>query len=115
VKVKPLLTASYLAIVMFGGAAAAVAATSYEGSDYSYDEYHLTSGSDMVTCDRESDGRHVYAEYQIGTGERSSVTDGNGANNSCALRGRYASGIIEHRTCEAIDFYPDACGSRVYP
>lgn len=93
---------------------AAVAATSTQGSDYSQDWHELSWGDFIKTCDMEADSRHVYAEYQIGTGEWSSVTDGNGANNSCSQRGPY-SRILQHRTCEAIDFLPDACGNYVYP
>ena len=62
----------------------------------------------------ESDSRHVYAEYQLRTGEWSSVTDGNGANNSCNQRGPY-TGFTQHRTCEAIDFWADDCGNYVFP
>jgi hypothetical protein len=92
----------------------ALAVNSYEGSDYSFDSGPIGTNIVMYTCDMESDSRHVYAEYQIASGEWSEVVDGNGANNSCGTRGYYA-GIEQHRTCEAIDFWPDACGSYVYP
>ncbi|XVV08311.1 hypothetical protein ACQP2X_26055 [Actinoplanes sp. CA-131856] len=61
----------------------------------------------------ESDSRHVYAEFEISSGELTSVTDGDGANNGCASRGNYQE-IYVHRTCEAVDFYPDLCGTWVY-
>ncbi|WBB82099.1 hypothetical protein O7606_12445 [Micromonospora sp. WMMD882] len=112
---KKLLAIAYAGALAVGAPAAAFAATSYEGSDYSFDRYELSNGYFMETCDRESDSRHVYADYQIGSGEWTTVTDGNGANNSCASRGPYGSEIVQHRTCEAVDFYPDVCGSYVYP
>ncbi|XVV08310.1 hypothetical protein ACQP2X_26050 [Actinoplanes sp. CA-131856] len=102
----------YAAAIVLGAPVSALAATSTQGSNYSYDSGDVSYT--MNTCDRESDSRHVYAEYQIGTGEWSSVTDGNGANNSCASRGTYPD-ILQHRTCEAIDFAPDSCGNYVYP
>jgi len=113
-KIPTLVGAMFVAGSMFALPATAIAATSWEGSDYSYDSASPTGSKTMYTCDMESDSRHVYAEYQLRSGEWSSVTDGNGANNGCASRGPY-SGIVQHRTCEAIDFYPDACGSYVYP
>ena len=109
---KALVTAYALAVATLP--TAAFGAVSTQGSDYSEDYYELFLGHSMRTCDMESDSRHVYAEYQIGTGEWSSVTDGNGANNSGNTRGPY-SDIIQHRTCEAIDFWPDDCGNYVYP
>ena len=112
-KVKKALVIAYAAALV-ALPAAAFAAVSTEGSDYSEDYRPLFSDRYIKTCDMESDSRHVYAEYQITTGEWSEVTDGNGANNSCAERGPYA-GITQHRTCEAIDFWPDACGSFVFP
>lgn len=92
--------------------ALALATTSWHGSDYSFNS-GLLGSQKMTACDMESDSRHVYAEFQLSSGEISSVTDGNGANNSCASRSPYQE-IWVHRTCEAVDFYPDLCGSWEY-
>lgn len=102
----------YAVAIIVGTPTAGIAVRSTQGDDYSYDDGDF--GITMFTCDRESDSRHVYSDYQLGTGEWSSVTDGNGANNSCGSRGTYPE-IVQHRTCEAIDFSPDACGSYVFP
>jgi hypothetical protein len=113
-KARRMLLAAYMIGAVLTAPAVAIGATSYEGSDYSRD-YIFAGWYYMDTCDMESDSRHVYAEYQIDSGEWSEVTDGNGANNGCASRGPYSPRIKQHRTCEAIDFWPDACGSYVFP
>lgn len=88
---------------------AASALTSYNGSDYSYDEENR---SRITTCDRESDNTKVKAEFQTTAGWSSNVQDTDGNNGNCASRGSVGS-VYKHKTCEFRSGWPDACGSWV--
>lgn len=88
-------------------ATGALAVTSYNGSDYSYDYNNRTY---MATCDRESDRTRVRGEWYTDTGSRGKVEDVDGSNGNCATA-RVNGSAARHRTCEYRDAWPDACGN----
>lgn len=106
---------------MVGGAAAAAfvvvpglagAAKSYQGDDYSYD---FNSYHQIASCDMESDNHGVHSDAKLSNGQtigRASV-DSDGANNGSCGSSANLGIIIQHRTCEEINFWPDNCGSWV--
>jgi hypothetical protein len=71
----------------------------------------------VSACDREADGRDVYAQYQVtGSGTTQTVFDSNGANNACESTGDYGDyRIYRHRIVESIPVVPDNYGPYVYP
>lgn len=98
---------TYVVAVVGGAAGTAGAVTSYQGSDYSYDTY-----TSMVTCDEESDGRSVHADYYTFNAHGYKVIDSNGAHNSCGTQSNV--NIRRHRTCENAPLTPDPCSGWVY-
>jgi hypothetical protein len=105
-----------LKIALGGYAAAAVfvipgvadATKSTQGDDYSADR---AGQRDMYTCDREADTNKVHADARLVNGQNKQVTDGDGANDTCALSPYWPSRIRQHRTCEEQRAWPDICGN----
>lgn len=98
------------AFVVLPGVAGAV--KSYQGDDYSYD---FNNYRQMASCDGESDGHDVHSDAKLANGTtvtRASV-DTDGPGNSCGTSIYLPSDIVQHRTCEDIDFWPDKCGNWV--
>lgn len=102
---------------VLGGSAVAIAATTsawagtaYQGSDYSY----VDNGNRNATiCDREADARTAYVSGTSIAGNGFRVNDQDGSSGSCWYV-TIDSGVRNHVTCEDINNYPDACGSRSY-
>jgi hypothetical protein len=101
------------AAVFAGSAASAAAVTSYQGDDYAYD---YSAARYIAACDREADGNEVKGVYDFNNsgGSNGSVLDSDGSNGNCASRNTGGT-IYRHRTCEAINFWPDNCGNWVAP
>jgi hypothetical protein len=90
--------------------ATAAASTEYQGSDYSYT---IGSNSRAFVCDRESDGRTAYVKGETGNGTNYRFNDLDGSFNSCwGHRDPQSSKIQWHQTCEDINNWPDACGTK---
>lgn len=53
----------------------------------------------------------MHGDYKRSGGGQGQVTDTDGANGRCAYSVWYTSPIVEHRTCEEVDFWPDMCGN----
>jgi hypothetical protein len=99
-----------LSIVIFvGSSATASAVVSWQGDDYSYD---YNSRVYLKTCDMESDGNEVKGVYDSNnSGDPSGyVLDSDGNNGVCGSKNTGII-IVRHRTCEAINFWPDNCGN----
>jgi hypothetical protein len=96
-------------VILIVSSAAASAIVSYHGDDYSFDYNAKTY---IKACDMESDGNEVKGNYDFNnSGDASgSVIDGDGNNGVCASKNT-AGTIVRHRTCEAINFWPDSCGN----
>ncbi|MET4076863.1 hypothetical protein ABIB53_000011 [Janibacter sp. UYMM211] len=100
------------AVLLLNGGAA-VAVSSYQGSDFTRD---LDSRREVMACDMESDGNGVRGEYvPNGTSSTHTIYDGNGASNTCAHSGSYSARIYKHRVTEVLELEPDAHGAWVYP
>ena len=86
---------------------------SYQGSDFAYD---YNSKTYISACDQESDGNEVKGVYDFNNsgGSNGSALDSDGSNGACASRNTGGT-IYRHRTCEAINFWPDNCGNWVAP
>jgi hypothetical protein len=86
------------------------AGTAYQGSDYSY----VTNSNTRPTiCDKEADGRTAYTSGVSIAGNGFRVNDMDGSSGYCWYT-TVGSGVANHRTCEDINNWPDACGSRSY-
>jgi len=99
-----------LSLTLFAGSAAtASAVTSYQGDDYSYD---YNSKTYMKACDKESDGNEVKGNYDFNSSgdTNGSAIDSDGNNGVCGARNTGGT-VARHRTCEAINFWPDNCGN----
>lgn len=96
-------------LIFVGSSATTSAIMSFHGDDYSYDYYAKVY---IRACDMESDGNEVKGNYDFNnSGDPSgSVIDGDGNNGVCASKNT-AGTIVRHRTCEAINFWPDSCGN----
>jgi len=98
------------ALVVVPGVAGAV--KSYQGDDYSFDTMNWRQ---MYTCDREADGKDVHSDAKLAnrtTVGRASV-DTDGPGGTCGSSVLLSSDIVQHRTCEEIDWWPDKCGNWV--
>lgn len=106
---KTIVTLSVVATLVVGSFAAADAATSYHGSDYSQDYNSLLN---LRACDVEADSNIVKGGWSnsVGGGETGSVTDGDGANGVCATLSTGGVWIRRHHTCEKNLFSWD-CGN----
>ncbi len=102
------LLAALVVIVM--AIAHANAATSYQGSDYSYDH----SQTYITTCDQESDNTKVKSEVDDDNSNANGTTDAahdvDGNNGICASCNAGWS-IHRHKTCEYRAWWPDQCGN----
>ena len=107
-RVVPRIVAAMAAVWVLG-AGAAGAATSYEGSDYSYD---YSSRTRMAACDHESDSTPVKGEYDFNNsgGSDGSVKDSDGNNGVCATKDTGGT-VSRHKTCEYRSAWPDSCGN----
>lgn len=95
-------------------ATSAAAATSYNGSDYSYD---YNTKQNLRTCDQESDSTPVKgrADDDGNLTTDQTILDSDGNNGVCASATitLYPGRIWHHSTCEAPRFRPDPCGNWV--
>lgn len=110
ISIKPIVRAAAAATVVWAiGAGAAGAATSYEGSDFSYD---FSSRRYMAACDQESDNTPVKGEYDFDLAGASNgdVRDSDGNNGICATKNTGGT-VARHKTCEYRSLWPDACGN----
>ncbi|MDP1820106.1 MAG: hypothetical protein Q8K58_09490 [Acidimicrobiales bacterium] len=87
----------------------ASAATSYQGSDYSYD---YNSRHNLRNCDAESDSTATKGIYDFtASGDHNgSISDQDGNNGVCASKATGGT-IARHRTCEIPNWWPDECGN----
>jgi len=86
------------------------AGTAYGGSDYSYVD---NNNRNAVICDREADARTAYVSGRSLAGNGFRINDQDGSAGYCWYR-TIDSGVANHITCEDINNWPDACGSRSY-
>lgn len=94
------------ALMAMGGTA--VATDAFQGQDVSR---LIDSDHKAKICDNESDGRGAYVSYSNGRYEMERISDQDGAGGSCWQNTwDVSSGILDHRTCEKINNWPDACG-----
>ncbi len=106
---RPLKIFALSVTLLAGSAASASAITSWQGDDYSYD---YNSKTYIKACDKESDGNEVKGVYDFNNSGDSngSALDSDGNNGVCGSKNTSGT-IVRHRTCEAINFWPDNCGS----
>lgn len=86
---------------------AAFAGTIYQGADYSYS---TSSNRRAVICDKEADGRTAYVVYEWGNLKQHRINDMDGSSGSCWWNAtEEKTSVMEHKTCEDINNWPDAC------
>jgi hypothetical protein len=108
--IKKFIYASAGALLAATATSPAWAGTVYQGSDYSY---VTTSNTRPTICDKEADARTAYVSGVSIGGNSFRVNDQDGSSGSCWYR-TISSGVANHRTCEDINNWPDACGDRSY-
>ena len=110
---KIIAAVTLLALSQLAFAGIAAAATSFAGSDFSYN----SSDYMMYACDREADSHKVKAEVSgvdFGAGWTELAQDTDGSNGNCYYGSWGSSWNFDtHKTCEIIVFGPDECGASV--
>ena len=102
---KKFIYASAGALLAATATSPAWAGTVYQESDYSY----VTNTNTRPTvCDKEADARTAYSNGTSIAGNSFRVNDQDGSSGSCWYV-TISSGVRNHRTCEDINNWPDAC------
>lgn len=98
---------SLLALLFWGlgVAGAAQAAEVYQGNDVSYGK---DANTKLVVCDREADDRGVHADGYSFAGNYVRVDDLDGAGGYCYQSNSLSSGLMQHRTVEELNNWPDS-------
>jgi hypothetical protein len=115
-EVNEIMRAKRIGIALAGAALAVTASspawagTVYQGSDYSY---VTNSNRNATICDKEADARTAYTSGASIAGYGFRVNDQDGSSGYCWYK-TIDSGVANHITCEDINNWPDACGSRSY-
>ncbi|MGH3499641.1 MAG: hypothetical protein ACRDQA_01875 [Nocardioidaceae bacterium] len=76
----------------------------YQGNDVSGG---TNANRQCYVCDREGDGHGVHADLYSFANNKYRVDDKNGHNSPCYKSARLGSGLMQHRTVEEINNWPD--------
>lgn len=105
---KPVIVVAVPLALALSSVSAALASTSWQGSDYSFN-YSTTY---IQTCDQESDSTKVKSiGDNNGSGGGDNVAYDNDGNNGTCGSANAGWAIWRHRTCEYRAAWPDQCGN----